>query len=137
MILLLVSISVNSCKSIKKGGTLYITDETHSRAEIFTVKILKHSCNQSSEKNLFSDYKEIIIYGSYNWYVYDIPEGAWDIYIEYYKDKEFQNEREYIYIEGDSSGNEWAAIWLVDNNDFSVWTEQGTGEINITSSLFY
>ena len=134
---MLVFSSVNSCKSIKKGGNLYITDESINGADIFTVKILEHTCNQSGEKNLFSEYKEIIRYGCYNWYVYDISEGAWDIYIEYYKDKEFQNEREYIYIEGDSSGNEWAAIWLVDNNDFSVWTEQGTGEINITSSLFY
>ncbi len=137
MILLLVSISVNSCKSIKKEGNLYITDQTHSGADIFTVKILKHSCNQSSEKNIFSDYKEIITYGGYTWYVYDIPEGTWDIYIEYYEDYKFRNEREYVYINGDSSGNEWAAIWLVSNYDNSVRTEQGIGEINITSSLFY
>ena len=137
IILLFVLVCMNFCKSTNKGGNLYITDETHSGAEIFTVKILEHADNQSSEKNIFSEYKEIITYGGYNWYVYDITEGTWDIYIEYYKDKEYQNEREYIYIEENSSGNEWAAIWLVDNYDHSVRTEQGMGELNITSSLFY
>ncbi len=135
-ILLLVLFILQSCDSIKKGGLIYITDDLHSGTEIFTVKILEHTYNESSEKNIFSDYKETIVYGGYTWYVYDIPNGSWDIYIEYYEDGDFMNERESVYIEGDSSGNEWAAIWLLDNNNYSVWTEQGSGNLNITSSMF-
>lgn len=135
--IIFVLLSMNSCELYSEGGTLYITDEIHKSAEIITVKILEHTNDESKEKNIFSDFKEIITFGSYSWYVYDIPEGTWDIYIEYYANSEFKNERECIYIEDGSSGNEWAAIWLVDNYDHSVYTEQGMGEINITSSLIY
>ena len=127
----------SECKS-SKSGKLYITDETYSPAEIFTVKILEHTYNESSEKNIFSDYSEKISYGGYTWYVYDIPEGTWDIYLEYYIDGDFNNERESVYIESGSSANEWAAVWLLDfaQTDYSVWKEQGSGAFTITSSMF-
>ncbi len=64
-ILFLVVFIFQSCNSTKKGGLLYITDETHSGTEIFTVKILEHTYNESTEKNIFSDYKEKISYGGY------------------------------------------------------------------------
>ncbi len=134
--LLLVLTSLSSCKLGSKGGLLYITDESRSGYELFTVKILEHTNNQSTEKNIFSNYKEKISYGGYIWYVFDIPEGTWDIYIEYYKNGDYRNEREEVYIEEDSSGNEWAAICLVDNNVYWIWTEQGSESLHLTSSLF-
>ena len=136
ILFILVLTSLSSCKLGSKGGTLYITDETHSGIEIFTVKILEHTYNQSSGKNIFSEYKEKISYGGYTWYTYDIPNGSWDIYIEYYRDGDYSNEREEVYIERDSSANEWAAIWLVNDNVYWIWTEQGSGSLNLTSSLF-
>lgn len=134
ILIILVITSLSSCKIGSKGGTLYITDETFPGAEISVVKILEHTYNQSTEKNIFSDYNEKISYGGYTWYAYDIPDGSRDVYIEYYKDGDFINEREEVYIEGGSSGNEWAAVWLLDYN--SVSTEQGSGSLSLTSSLF-
>ena len=125
-----------SCNSSSIEGKLYITEQTNPGTEIITIKILEHTSDQSTEKNIFSEYKEKISYGDYTWFVYDIPNGTWDVYIEYYKDGDYRNEREEVYIEGDSSGNGWAAICLVDNYDYSVCTGQGKGELNITSSLF-
>ena len=129
---------ISSCNFSKRLGKLYITDEFCSICEIFTVKILEHTYNESTEKNIFSDYSDKISYGGYTWYVYDIPEGTWDIYIEYYRNGEFYNERESVYIEDDSSENEWAAVWLLnDSEDYWIWTEQGSGSLNLTSSMFY
>ncbi len=138
LLLILSFVFILSSCDKSGGGKIYVTDELCSTCEIFTVKILEHTYNESTEKNIFSDYSDKISYGGYTWYVYDIPEGTWDIYIEYYRNGEFYNERESVYIEDDSSGNEWAAVWLLnDSEDYWVWTEQGSGSLNLTSSMFY
>ena len=125
-----------SCITVSKGGKLFISDETHPGTEIFTIKILQHSCNQNSVNNGIDEYCEIIKYKGYHWYVFDIPNGTWDIYLEYYDDGDYRNEREEVNIKSDHSDQAWAAIWLVNNNHYSVWTEQGRGNLNITNALF-
>ena len=125
-----------SCNISSKGGDLYITNQTHPGTELVTIKILEHTNNQSAEKNIFSDYKEKFFYGGYSWYVYDIPDGMWDIYIEYYENGNFRNERESVFIDHESSGNKWVAIWLIDDNVYRIWTEQGGEQLNIKSSVF-
>ena len=136
--LVLFTISIESCDLVSKGGLLYITDQTNSEAELYMVKILERTYSSSSQKNIFSDYKEKISYGGYTWYVYDIPAGSWDIYLEYkLPADDYNNEREGVFIEGGSSGNEWAAIWLTELSSGDSYTaEQGGGELNITSSKF-
>ncbi len=133
---LLFIVCINSCENTSESGNLYITDQTYPGTEIITLKILKQTDNQSSEKNIFLDFKDKISYAGYSWYVYDVSEGSWDIYIEYYQNKEFRNERESIYIDGNSSGNAWAAFWPIDNTIYNIWTEQGSGDLKLTNSFF-
>ena len=141
VLFVLFLIIINSCKiEENNNGLLYITDNTNSGAEIFNIKILQDSDNEVYARNVFPDYLRIIKYEEFVWYVYEIPSGSWEIYIEYYDKKgNFCNERQRVYITGNNKEREWAAIWLIDNSkehSHSIWTEHGNGELNITNSMF-
>jgi len=136
IIIVFVLTSSVSC-NLKSTGSLFITDETLSETEIITLKILEQNQNQLNEKNILSDYREVVSFGGYKWLAFDIPEGQWDVYIEYYTNGDFTNKREAIFIKGSKSDNEWVAVWFVNNFDLSVMTEYGKGDLNINSSLFY
>lgn len=137
LLILFSGILLCTCNISSNYGKLYITDQTKPGSKIITVKILKHSSNQSSERNIIDEYTELISYREYNWYMYEIPEGLWDIYIEYYDEGKYKNNREEVFIQNDSSGLSWVAIWLIDNINNSVMTEQGKQNFNINKKELF
>ena len=134
-ILLIALIFIFSCSSTPGEGRLYITDQTVSESEIITVKILENTSNQLNKRNILKEYDVIVSYAGFNWYLYTIPAGSHEVYIEYLIKGNYGNKRTEVIIQGDSSEIDWAAIWLVNGYENSVRIEQGKGELHIRSSL--
>ncbi len=112
------------------GAKLYITDETRSEHELYTIKILSPGANSGSGTNIYANPVDTLEYDGYSWKVYNIPAGSSDIYMEFTTDVGFDsedNERTEVYAEA----GDWVAVWFIDSatDDTSYW--EGSGDFHL------
>lgn len=115
-------------------GKLYLTADTYPGMTIRQVSYGDPGFNAERAENISADYEETVEYGGYTWRVYNIPNGDWDIYVEWTGPGSCSdrcNEREGVYIEPGSSSNEWFGMWIDPTYGYDMRSESGGGGFSL------
>ena len=124
-ILLILFILLTGCGL--GNGDIYITVDNNG-GPLLTVKFVEPWAGTAGYDNVVNSYSSTVEYGGYTWYVYSVPGGSYDVYIEWYDYLgDWANGRGYgASITPGSDLNEWAAVYPEsDTNNTHV--EEGGG----------
>ena len=116
-------LGVAGCTLFGAKGRVYITVETIG-ATLITVKFLEPLDNAGSYPNVIGDRVGNTSAAGYDWYIYEVSSGSYDVYIEWTGGIGF-NGRARVLIDPDSAANEWAAVYA--DTGGNVWAEEGGG----------
>ena len=109
--------------SLFARGEVYVTVGTIG-GTLITVKFLAPADNAGSYTNQYSTYVSTVSAAGYLWYVYEVPGGEYDVYIEW-TGATGSNGRARVTIDPGSPSNEWAAVYV--DTGGNAWGEEGGG----------
>ncbi len=133
VILLGVMFLLVGCDFLRPNSDVYVTVDTIG-ATLITVKFLEPTDNAGSYLNDFDNSVGIEQVDGYEWYLYQVPKGTYDVYIEWTGGIE-SNGRARVTLDADSASNAWAAVYV--DPDGNVWGETGGGDFEPLMSNNY
>lgn len=122
-LVVIICILFSGCELFGAKGEVYVTVDNQT-GSLFTVKFTDPFASQGSYPNEYSNYDRTESYSGYTWYVYKVPAGDYDVYIEWTMGG-FDNGRDSISLDPGSVGNSWAAVYP--DSGGNVWAETGGG----------
>ena len=124
-VLMLALLAVSGCALFAKKADVYITVKTDdANAALITVKFLEGNVNEGSYPNEYSSNMGTVSASGYSWYRYEVPAGAYYVYIEWTGGSRI-NGRAAITIDPDSASDQWAAVYP--DASGNSWGETGGG----------
>jgi hypothetical protein len=131
VILLTFITCLTGCSLLGAKNKVYITTDTIG-GTLFTVKFTETFDNAGNYINKYSSNTGTISAAGYTWYIYEIANGSYDVYIEWDNAIGF-NGRATVTLDSSSDSNTWAAVYADDGGN--VWSEQGGG--SFAPSLYH
>lgn len=129
-----LAISLSGCQGLS-GPTqeLYVSvdgDYGTVECELYLISYLEPGRSSDTGKNIYGSRLRTETISGREWMVFGIPEGRWDIYLEYYTHGAYDsthNDRNTVSLDI----NEWAALWLPSDDWTSTRRAQGDGQVSI------
>lgn len=120
-----VFICLSGCDWLLPKGEVYVTIDNQG-SSLSMVKFLEPDNPESGFPNVYSQYVRTVSHSGYTWYVYEVPEGECDVYVEYiwWSDGSGENGREAVFVQTDM----WTAIYPDDGSNLQ--SEQGSGSFS-------
>jgi hypothetical protein len=119
---------LTACKT--KDHKLYVF-VNQNEFQIKTLKILKLNSDQLHQKNIFNRFNDKISFQKTTCYIYDIPCGNFEIYLEYFYKGSFYNERKKIILNCNVNEKQWVAISFSNSQNNPVKLQYGLGNCNL------
>jgi hypothetical protein len=133
LIFLIVFILFNgSCNLLGPKAKVYITTDGYGGA-LTVVKFLEPTENAGTELNVYSSNIGTVVYNGWTWYIYEIPSGEYDVYVERTGSGE-RNGRARVRLDVNSDLNEWAAVYF--DTGGNLWAEEGGGGFTPNLSMY-
>ena len=120
-----IFIFTNSCDLFWPKAEIYITAESYDSGTLTVVKFLEPGENSGTESNVYLDYIRTTVFNGWTWYVYEVPGGEYDVYVEMYNGSGNNNGRDRINVDAKSDLNQWAAVYF--DLGSNLWGEEGGG----------
>jgi len=121
-----------SCNLLGPKAKVYITTDGLG-GTLTVVKFLEPRANSGNELNVYSSNIGTVVYNGWTWYIYEIPGGEYDVYVERTGNGE-RNGRARVYLDAKSDLNEWAAVYF--DTGGNLWAEEGGGGFTPNLSMY-
>jgi len=136
VITLIVALAMSFCGCqllFQPARELYVSvdgDYGTVTCELYMISYLEEGDDAAGGKNIYGKMLRKETISGREWMVFEVPEGRWDIYIEYFTHGAYvdvHNDRNTVGLDQ----NEWAALWLPTDDWTSTKRYQGDGEVII------